>query len=223
MGQPSCKALAARPPEAGPGAGGQGGRDSDSDGDSGDFGRLTARRQRPYFSADGTDTVCLSGALRECQQRLIARRQRQHFSADGTDTICLSGARRECQYYRARAARRSRAPPDLAADADSGWRDTSEADEDEDWAWGDLEFTTGSHGLGEDDVNALPSRALTPSADMTDLSLCAVCQDGFEVQERIMELACSHVFHQSCLKRWLVVTAKCPTCKCTVEPPQRQD
>jgi hypothetical protein len=95
-------------------------------------------------------------------------------------------------------------------------------DEDEGWASGDLDVAIGSHGLGEDDVNALPSRLLTSSADMMGLSLCVVCQEGFEVQEQIMELECSHVFHKSCLEQWLVVNAKCPTCKRIVEPPQRQ-
>merc|ERR1740138_1904757 len=129
MGQPACRALAAPVPEAGLGAGGAGGRDlrtpADSDDDSGDLGRLTTRRERQYFSTDGTDSICLSGALRECQQ------------------------------YRAGARRRSRALHDLAVDADLGWRDASEADadEEEDLAWGDLDVAIGSLGLGEDEVN----------------------------------------------------------------------
>ncbi|CAK0892230.1 unnamed protein product [Prorocentrum cordatum] len=133
------------------------------------------------------------------------------------------GALRECQQYRAGARRRSRALHDLAVDADLGWRDASEADADDDGAWGDLDVAVSSHGLGEDDVNALPSRALTSPADTAGLSLCVVCQEGFEVQERILELGCSHVFHQACLEQWLVVTARCPTCKCSVEPPRRPE
>ncbi|KAK3230354.1 hypothetical protein Dsin_002235 [Dipteronia sinensis] len=44
---------------------------------------------------------------------------------------------------------------------------------------------------------------------------CAVCLEGFSAggADRIVTLPCSHVFHQSCICRWLEEQNKCPMCR----------
>ena len=46
---------------------------------------------------------------------------------------------------------------------------------------------------------------------------CSLCMDVFQKHETIMRLPCSHAFHQSCCRKWLVEAQKykprrCPLC-----------
>ncbi|KAK3128090.1 hypothetical protein QOZ80_7AG0582460 [Eleusine coracana subsp. coracana] len=59
---------------------------------------------------------------------------------------------------------------------------------------------------------------------------CVVCLSGIEEGDEIRELKCRHLFHRTCLDRWLArpaVVATCPLCRCrlllTPQPQQEED
>ena len=54
---------------------------------------------------------------------------------------------------------------------------------------------------------------------------CIICLSDMEVKEELVKLPCSeaegakaHIFHSECLKRWLLCSAACPTCRRGVRP-----
>jgi hypothetical protein len=52
---------------------------------------------------------------------------------------------------------------------------------------------------------------------------CIICLSEMEAGEELVKLPCSeaakaHVFHHDCLKRWLLCSAACPTCRRGVRP-----
>ncbi|KAJ9693285.1 hypothetical protein PVL29_012156 [Vitis rotundifolia] len=54
---------------------------------------------------------------------------------------------------------------------------------------------------------------------------CAVCLNDFEVGEKIRWLTnCKHIFHRSCLDRWMDHDQKtCPLCRTSFVPDEMQD
>ena len=42
---------------------------------------------------------------------------------------------------------------------------------------------------------------------------CAICIEGFEEEQIIKKLYCSHIFHRKCLKEWLKINKICPLCR----------
>jgi hypothetical protein len=47
---------------------------------------------------------------------------------------------------------------------------------------------------------------------------CPVCQDNFSVSDEVYELGCTHVFHSTCLKKWLdEANGTCPVCRAAVQ------
>lgn len=67
-------------------------------------------------------------------------------------------------------------------------------------------------GGGEDcerDMGDLPL-----AADLAKYKDCAVCLDVFQKQDQVRVLPCGHVYHDACVKVWLVAChAHCPTCR----------
>lgn len=49
---------------------------------------------------------------------------------------------------------------------------------------------------------------------------CAVCLEARHKGERVLFLACGHVFHCACVRRWLACSSCCPECRArvTVDP-----
>ena len=41
---------------------------------------------------------------------------------------------------------------------------------------------------------------------------CAFCYESFRA-EKCVELACGHIFHESCFQEWVIEQPRCPTCK----------
>lgn len=60
--------------------------------------------------------------------------------------------------------------------------------------------------------------------DMPDLTMavstCLVCLDDFECEDRAARLTCGHVFHERCIKPWLLKQAFCPL-RCELCPTAR--
>ncbi|XVE64801.1 hypothetical protein DITRI_Ditri07aG0131200 [Diplodiscus trichospermus] len=78
-------------------------------------------------------------------------------------------------------------------------------------------------------VSALLIRELLPVVKFSDLvdppDSCAVCLYDFEGEDEIRRLTnCRHVFHRSCLDRWLGYDQKtCPLCRTCFVPDDMQD
>lgn len=61
-----------------------------------------------------------------------------------------------------------------------------------------------------DDVETLPDHQRT----------CHICLEDFVVGDRMRHMVdCSHVFHRSCIDRWLEQVSSCPVCKTEVRAP----
>lgn len=51
----------------------------------------------------------------------------------------------------------------------------------------------------------------------SDLCECSICLDDFAPGQRVRQLPCGHIFHSTCIARWLVErNAVCPLCKLDV-------
>ncbi|KAL8480554.1 hypothetical protein ACS0TY_026648 [Phlomoides rotata] len=49
--------------------------------------------------------------------------------------------------------------------------------------------------------------------------LCAVCLGEFKIGERVRVLTeCAHVFHVSCINKWLENHSNCPLCRASTIP-----
>ncbi|KAI3467167.1 hypothetical protein Pfo_023830 [Paulownia fortunei] len=50
---------------------------------------------------------------------------------------------------------------------------------------------------------------------------CAVCLCGIDEGDEVRELKCHHIFHKSCVDRWLGYGhITCPLCRSNVKPPR---
>eukprot|EP00934_Nitzschia_sp_Nitz4_P003783 Nitzschia sp. Nitz4//scaffold15_size197535//132603//134631//NITZ4_001593-RA/size197535-augustus-gene-0.228-mRNA-1//-1//CDS//3329537760//3773//frame0 len=53
---------------------------------------------------------------------------------------------------------------------------------------------------------------------------CVICLDDFEEDTRLRKLPCGHVFHSTCISRWLVErSAVCPLCKYDLYEPEETE
>jgi len=43
--------------------------------------------------------------------------------------------------------------------------------------------------------------------------LCAVCLCNYEDDDVLIQLPCEHLFHESCISRWLSQDSSCPQCR----------
>lgn len=57
------------------------------------------------------------------------------------------------------------------------------------------------------------TKADDDDSEFDDDHACTICFSPIEDGERVGELACDHVFHAECLKRWLVRRNFCPLCQ----------
>jgi hypothetical protein len=47
---------------------------------------------------------------------------------------------------------------------------------------------------------------------------CSICIDEWAVKDELAKLSCGHVFHSTCIQRWVVRSASCPECRSNVAP-----
>lgn len=66
-------------------------------------------------------------------------------------------------------------------------------------------------GLSADELAVL--NEFTWSGDATKDDRCIVCLDPLVDGEKIIKLACEHVFHANCVRTWLSDHSLCPLCK----------
>ena len=47
---------------------------------------------------------------------------------------------------------------------------------------------------------------------------CTTCLEPFMRGERVVKLACSHIYHRQCIVPWLMRNDTCPLCRRRVDP-----
>ncbi|GMI87744.1 hypothetical protein like AT1G24580 [Hibiscus trionum] len=52
------------------------------------------------------------------------------------------------------------------------------------------------------------------SSSVAETDACCVCLNGFEADEEVSELSCTHFFHKGCLQKWFGNKhTTCPVCR----------
>ena len=75
-----------------------------------------------------------------------------------------------------------------------------------------------SSQLLENDVSQLDSRILENIDDLCpEKKRCTICLENFIKFDKIINLSCLHMFHDSCIKTWLKKNDYCPICKNKIE------
>jgi hypothetical protein len=46
---------------------------------------------------------------------------------------------------------------------------------------------------------------------------CIICISSFNVNEKITELECTHIFHTSCITEWVKYKSDCPVCRKSIK------
>lgn len=62
-------------------------------------------------------------------------------------------------------------------------------------------------------IEKLPSVKVDKEMLESDYSDCAVCKDGFELDEEVKKLPCKHMYHPDCILPWLELHNTCPVCR----------
>jgi len=63
---------------------------------------------------------------------------------------------------------------------------------------------------------ALTTVSRTLSGSISSQKSCACCLEDFDVDTEVAVLPCGHVYHEECIARWVLSSAKeasCPTCR----------
>lgn len=74
---------------------------------------------------------------------------------------------------------------------------------------------TQSRGLSQDKISLLPVKKYKCSFFSRKKSRrerCVICQMDYKRGDRQMTLPCKHVYHSSCVSRWLSINKACPVC-----------
>ena len=71
-----------------------------------------------------------------------------------------------------------------------------------------------SSKLFDNDVSQLDSRILENIEDLCpEKKRCTICLENYIQFDKIINLSCLHMFHDSCIKTWLKKHDYCPICK----------
>ncbi|XP_049410198.1 E3 ubiquitin-protein ligase RING1-like [Solanum stenotomum] len=62
-------------------------------------------------------------------------------------------------------------------------------------------------------VSGLPDVKVSDELLNSDLSQCAVCKDGFKLDELVKQMPCKHMYHDGCILPWLEMRNSCPVCR----------
>jgi hypothetical protein len=64
------------------------------------------------------------------------------------------------------------------------------------------------HGLDENEIDSLLTTEINPGEEQ-----CSICLDGFSERNDACRLECNHLFHRTCIKRWMGQHVSCPVCR----------
>ncbi|KAF8005698.1 hypothetical protein BT93_K0090 [Corymbia citriodora subsp. variegata] len=71
-----------------------------------------------------------------------------------------------------------------------------------------------SRGLSQDALKRLPSQVIMEDMKTMQSICCAICLQNIEVGETVRSLpGCHHMFHLTCVDKWLVRCGSCPVCR----------
>lgn len=69
-------------------------------------------------------------------------------------------------------------------------------------------------GLSQDALKRLPSQVIMEDMKTMQSICCAICLQNIEVGETVRSLPrCHHMFHLTCVDKWLVRCGSCPVCR----------
>jgi len=71
-------------------------------------------------------------------------------------------------------------------------------------------------------IDSLPIYEITQK-DLDEKSECAVCQDQFQLSEKVKQLPCKHNFHTPCIEPWLEMHDSCPICRMNLNGERSRD
>ncbi|CAB1120627.1 unnamed protein product [Ectocarpus sp. CCAP 1310/34] len=78
----------------------------------------------------------------------------------------------------------------------------------------------GGKGLAEEAMEAALQAGTAAGARLEES--CAVCMEEFGLGDEISVLPCLHAFHGACIRKWLLMRNRCPTCLKAVIPDSPQ-
>lgn len=70
-------------------------------------------------------------------------------------------------------------------------------------------------------INGLPSASEEELAAHNDV--CAICYQSMNISGSVRVTRCRHLFHGSCLRKWLYVQEKCPMCSASINLIQAEE
>ncbi len=87
------------------------------------------------------------------------------------------------------------------------------------------------HQLTENSKNANPPASEDQIASLTRKPFsqvegnkeCSVCQDEFDQNTQVIQLPCTHIFHENCIVTWLKVNGSCPVCRFKIGESAQQE
>ncbi|CAG8517484.1 7830_t:CDS:10 [Funneliformis mosseae] len=68
-------------------------------------------------------------------------------------------------------------------------------------------------GVSEDVIKTLPAKTFIMGKSKTAEERCTICLTGYESNDLLRDLPCSHDFHQDCIDSWFKNSDKCPICR----------
>ncbi|XP_018331595.1 E3 ubiquitin-protein ligase RNF126-like [Agrilus planipennis] len=71
---------------------------------------------------------------------------------------------------------------------------------------------SGTPPLPKELLDAIPTVKITDE-HLISKPICSVCWEEFVLDENVRQLACSHLFHDQCIKPWLDLHSTCPLCR----------
>lgn len=69
-----------------------------------------------------------------------------------------------------------------------------------------------SKGLSSNQIDKLPNIKYRKEKNSENYQ-CIICMEEFEEKEKVKLLPCGHIFHNNCIKQWLLKQKTCPFCK----------
>ena len=74
-----------------------------------------------------------------------------------------------------------------------------------------LDESTVTNGLNHKQINQYPIIKYSQKNE-SDVS-CAICLAEYVIGDNIRTLKCNHIFHKTCIDKWLLMKIFCPFCK----------
>eukprot|EP00347_Sterkiella_histriomuscorum_P016297 403353724 len=71
-------------------------------------------------------------------------------------------------------------------------------------------------GLSSIELLRLQSEKYQVNTDLEESESCCICLDNFTQDQFVRRLGCKHMFHKTCLDKWLIRCGACPLCKTNI-------